>query len=96
MRIYNGYKKHYQYQILVNLLLLLFLFIVIAFVIKNYFKPFLSIIILLIICTPIYDLMKKVFQKNEIAGALTMLVNARDTWHTEQHAVDQRQMFFVG
>ena len=46
MRIYNGYKKHYQYQILVNLLLLLFLFIVIAFVIKNYFKPFLSIIIL--------------------------------------------------
>ena len=74
MRIYNGYKKHYQYQILVNLLLLLFLFIVIAFVIKNYFKPFLSIIILLIICTPIYDLMKKVFQKNEIAGALTILV----------------------
>ena len=31
-------------------------------------------IILLIICTPIYDLMKKVFQKNEIAGALTILV----------------------
>lgn len=41
MRLYKGYKKHYQYQTLVNLLLLLFLFVILAFVIKNYFKPFL-------------------------------------------------------
>ena len=40
MRLYKGYKKHYQYQTLVNLLLLLFLFVILAFVIKNYFKPF--------------------------------------------------------
>ena len=47
MRLYKGYKKHYQYQTLVNLLLLLFLFVILAFVIKNYFKPFFIIIVLL-------------------------------------------------
>ena len=45
MRLYKGYKKHYQYQTLVNLLLLLFLFVILAFVIKNYFKPVLFYIL---------------------------------------------------
>ncbi|WP_294124587.1 AI-2E family transporter [uncultured Clostridium sp.] len=74
MRLYKGYKKHYQYQILVNLLLLLFLFVILAFVIKNYFKPFFIIIVLLIISNPMYDLIKKIIQKKEIAGALTILL----------------------
>ena len=73
MRLYKGYKKHYQYQTLVNLLLLLFLFVILAFVIKNYFKPFFIIIVLLIISNPMYDLIKKIIQKKEISGALTIL-----------------------
>ena len=73
MRLYKGYKKHYQYQTLVNLLLLLFL-VILAFVIKNYFKPFFIIIVLLIISNPMYDLIKKIIQKKEIAGALTILL----------------------
>lgn len=74
MRLYKGYKKYYQYQTLVNLLLLLFLFVILAFVIKNYFKPFFIIIVLLIISNPMYDLIKKIIQKKEIAGALTILL----------------------
>lgn len=74
MRLYNGYKKHYQYRTLANLLFLLLIFIILAFVIKNYFKPFLTILVLIIICTPIYDIMKKIINKKEIAGALTILV----------------------
>lgn len=73
MRLYKEYKKHYQYQTLVNLLLLLFLFVILAFVIKNYFKPFFIIIVLLIISNPMYDLIKKIIQKKEISGALTIL-----------------------
>lgn len=73
MRLYKAYKKHYQYQTLVNLLLLLFLFVILAFVIKNYFKPFFIIIVLLIISNPMYDLIKKIIQKKEISGALTIL-----------------------
>lgn len=74
MRLYNGYKKHYQYQTLVDLLFLLVIFMVITFAIKNYFKPFMTILILIILTTPIYDLIKKVINKKEIAGALTILI----------------------
>ena len=88
MRLYKGYKKHYQYQTLVNLLLLLFLFVILAFVIKNYFKPFFIIIVLLIISNPMYDLIKKIIQKKEIAGALTiLLINVLNisSWGSEHH-----------
>lgn len=74
MRLYNGYKKHYQYRTLANLLFLLMIFTILTFVIKNYFKPFLTILVLIIICTPIYDIMKKIINKKEIAGALTILI----------------------
>ena len=73
MRLYNGYKKHYQYKTLVNLLFLLLIFIILTFTIKNYFKPFLTILVLIIICTPIYDIIRKIINKKEIAGALTIL-----------------------
>lgn len=73
MRLYNGYKKHYQYKTLVNLLFLLLIFIILTFIIKNYFKPFLTILVLIIICTPIYDIIRKIINKKEIAGALTIL-----------------------
>lgn len=59
MRLYNGYKKHHQYKTLVDLLFLLLIFVIITFAIKNYFKPFLTILILIILSTPIYDMLKK-------------------------------------
>ena len=74
MRLYNGYKKHHQYKTLVDLLFLLLIFVIITFAIKNYFKPFLTILILIILSTPIYDMLKKVINKKEIAGALTILI----------------------
>lgn len=74
MRLYNGYKKHYQYKTLVDLLFLLFLFIIVTFIIKNYFKPFMTILVLIIISTPTYDIVKKIINKKEIAGALTILI----------------------
>ena len=43
MRLYNGYKKHYQYRTLVDLLFLLLIFVIMTFIIKNYFKPFMTI-----------------------------------------------------
>lgn len=74
MRLYNGYKKHYQYQTLLDLLVLLLVFVVITFVIKNYFKPFMTILVLIIASTPVYDIIKKLINKKEIAGALTILI----------------------
>ena len=74
MRLYNGYKKHYQYQTLLDLLVLLLVFVVITFVIKNYFKPFMTILVLIIASTPVYDIIKKLINKKEIAGTLTILI----------------------
>ena len=74
MRLYNGYKKHYQYRTLVDLLFLLLIFVIITFIIKNYFKPFMTILVLMVISTPVYDIIKKVINKKEITGALTILI----------------------
>ena len=74
MRLYNGYKKHYQYRTLVDLLFLLLIFVIMTFIIKNYFKPFMTILVLIVISTPLYDIIKKVINKKEIAGALTILI----------------------
>ena len=69
-----AYKKHYQYRTLVDLLFLLLIFVIITFIIKNYFKPFMTILVLIVISTPVYDIIKKVINKKEIAGALTILI----------------------
>ena len=42
--------------------------------IKYYFEPFLSIIIMFIICTPIYKIMLKAKIPNKIAGALSVIL----------------------
>lgn len=53
------------------------MFVVVGtFLIKYYFEPFLSIIIMFIICTPIYKIMLKAKIPNKISGALSItLVN---------------------
>ena len=42
--------------------------------IKYYFEPFLSMIIMVIICTPIYKIMIKAKIPNKIAGALSIII----------------------
>lgn len=49
--MYRKYKK------LIDSLLILIIFIAITIIIKNYFKPFLGIVVLLIFSTPIYNFM---------------------------------------
>jgi len=51
--LYEKYKK------LFNSLILLIIFVIVTIIIKNYFKPFLSIVILLIFANPIYNFMCK-------------------------------------
>ncbi|WP_242834549.1 AI-2E family transporter [Clostridium pasteurianum] len=53
MILYEKYKK------LFNSLILLIIFVIVTIIIKNYFKPFLSIVILLIFANPIYNFMCK-------------------------------------
>lgn len=45
-----------------------------TFFIKYYFKPFLFMILMTIICTPIYKIMLKLRISNKIAGALSIII----------------------
>lgn len=45
-----------------------------TFLIKYYFQPFLSIIIMFIICMPIYKIMLKIKMPEKIAGALSIII----------------------
>lgn len=45
-----------------------------TFLIKYYFQPFMSIIIMVIICKPIYIIMLKVKMPEKVAGALSIIV----------------------
>lgn len=65
--IFKMYKK------LFSLLLCLILVVVGTFIIKYYFKPFLTMIIMIIICTPAYSIMIKAKIPNRIAGALSII-----------------------
>ncbi|WP_077865351.1 AI-2E family transporter [Clostridium saccharobutylicum] len=65
--IFKIYKK------LFSLLLCLILVVVGTFIIKYYFKPFLTMIIMIIICTPVYSIMIKAKIPNRIAGALSII-----------------------
>lgn len=68
----NKYKK------LIYCLILLIIVILLAFLIKKYFKPFLVIVFLLVICSPIADLLNKLnaFNKNVNALISIITVNA--------------------
>ncbi|MBA2906511.1 AI-2E family transporter [Clostridium saccharobutylicum] len=62
-----------MYKKLFSLLLCLILVVVGTFIIKYYFKPFLTMIIMIIICTPVYSIMIKAKIPNRIAGALSII-----------------------
>ena len=65
--IFKTYKK------LFSLLISLLLVVIGTLLIKYYFEPFLSMIIMVIICTPIYKIMIKAKIPNKIAGALSII-----------------------
>lgn len=66
-----------MYKKLINCLLLLLFFIVTAILIKNYFQPFLSIVILIILAAPVFNLINKykIFNKKVAALISIVLVN---------------------
>jgi len=66
--IFKAYKK------LFSLLLSLVLAVIGTFLVKYYFEPFLSMIIMGIVCTPIYKIMIKAKIPNKIAGALSIII----------------------
>ncbi|WP_160690223.1 AI-2E family transporter [Clostridium sp. C2-6-12] len=66
--IFTKYKK---------LFLLLFVLIITVtgtFLVKYYFQPFMSIIIMVIICKPIYIIMRKINIPEKVAGALSIVL----------------------
>ena len=66
--IFKTYKKLFS-------LLFSIVFVVIGtLLVKCYFEPFLSIIIMFIICTPIYKIMIKAKIPSKIAGALSIIL----------------------
>ncbi|AWK51363.1 AI-2E family transporter [Clostridium beijerinckii] len=66
--IFKTYKK------LFSLLLSLILVVIGTLLIKYYFKPFVSMVVMFIICTPIYKIMIKAKMPNKIAGALSIII----------------------
>ncbi len=66
--IFKDYKKF------IYLIFLFIAFVIITFIIKYYFKPFLSIIILLMLSSPLYKLLKRIHINKNIAAALSLLL----------------------
>lgn len=61
-----------KYKKLLYLLSSFFILIIIMFIIKYYFKPFLSILIILIFATPLYKIMTRFSIPKNISGALSI------------------------
>ncbi|MGN0145347.1 MAG: AI-2E family transporter [Clostridium sp.] len=66
--IFEGYKKIF------SLILSLIITVIITFIIKYYFKPFLAILIMSIICMPLYKVMIRFNIPRKIAGATTLIL----------------------
>lgn len=66
-----------MYKKLINCLLLLLLFIITAILIKNYFQPLLSIVLLIVLAAPIFNLIDKykIFNRKIAALISIVLVN---------------------
>lgn len=66
--IFKKYKK------LISLIFVLMLMIIVTLMIKYYFKPFLSMILIILICNPLYKIMIKSKIPSKIAGALSVVL----------------------
>ncbi len=65
--IFEKYKKIF------SLILSLIVTIIVTFLIKYYFKPFIVILIMSIICTPLYKFLLRLNMHEKIAGAVTII-----------------------
>ena len=63
-----------RYKKLIDLLVLFLIISAVTLVIKYYFKPFISMIIIFLVANPIYKIMLKLKISNKIAGALSILL----------------------
>lgn len=66
-KIFKSYKKIF------SLIISLIITVIITFLIKYYFKPFMVILIMSIICMPVYRFMLKLKIHEKIAGAVTLI-----------------------
>lgn len=62
------------YKKLIFLLICFVIFVCATLFIKFYFKPFILVLIMVVVCTPIYGLMKKLKIPEKISGALCIAV----------------------
>lgn len=63
-----------RYSKLIDLIILFIIMSIITLLIKYYFKPFMSMIIMFLIATPFYKAMKKINIPKKISGALSILI----------------------
>lgn len=63
-----------MYKKLFDCLLLLLLFIITAIIIKNYFQPFLAIVVILILAAPVYNILSKYRVLNKKIAALISII----------------------
>ncbi len=62
--------KYEEYNKLIKCVLLLLIFYSVAFIINNYFKPFLLIVFFIFLCSPIYTILNKHLISNKRISAL--------------------------
>ena len=62
-----------DYNIIIKLILLFAVLAAVTFGIKYYFQPFITIVILLIVTKPLYDLLLKINVPSKIAAAISIL-----------------------
>ncbi|MGG7175994.1 AI-2E family transporter [Clostridium paraputrificum] len=63
-----------RYKKLIDLIALFLIISAVTLIIKYYFKPFISMIVIFLIANPVYKLMLKLKVYNKIAGALSILL----------------------
>ena len=62
-----------SYKKIFSLILLLVFTVIVTFLIKYYFKPFMVILIMSIICMPVYKFIIKLKVPEKLAGAVTLI-----------------------
>ncbi|SFC73618.1 AI-2E family transporter [Clostridium uliginosum] len=63
-----------KYKKILSLIILLLVMLITTYIIKYYFKPFLSMIIMFLIANPVYKFMIKINIPDKIAGALSIVI----------------------
>ena len=65
-------EKRKEYNRLINLIIMFVIISVITLIIKYYFKPFISMVVIFIITKPLYDFMNKFNIPKKISAAISI------------------------